>query len=182
MAFQLSALIVQGDLTEDARGVFETLGFPEGIEAGTVPFIEATSPQQFSRCIGSTGDWTMITDAMPFVSYSKTAQIGSLWSREVATFLKDASAGGRRSFGFIMSKLSSNSGFSLHVDGEHQRSLLAQMGNILVSEGQPLKAENVVAKTGNKELAIFQLMEELKVPFHDFESVRFHYFAFERND
>lgn len=182
MAFQLAALIVQGDLTDDPRGVFDALGFPGGVEAGTVPFIEATSPHPYSRCVGSNGEWTMITDAMPFVSYSKTAPIGSLWSGEVAAFLRDASTDGRRSFGFIMSKLSANYGFSLHVDGEHQRSLLAQMGNILVSEGTPLKAENVVAKAGNKELAIFQLMEALGIPFHDFESVRFHYFAFERND
>lgn len=181
MAFQLAALIVPGDLTFDARGVFEKLGFPDGVEAGTVPFIEATSPQPYTRCIGSNGEWTMITDAMPFISYSKTAPVGSLWSGEVTAFLREASADGQRSFGFIMSKLSSNYGFSLHADGVHQRSLLAQMGNILVSEGQVLKAENVVAKAGNKELAIFQLMEALSVPYHDFESVRFHYFAFERN-
>lgn len=181
MAFQLAALIVQGDLTDDARGVFGRLGFPDGIEAGTVPFIEATSPQAFSRCIGSNGEWTMITDVMPFVSHSRTAPIGSLWSPEVSTFLRECSGGGKRSFGFIMSKLSSNYGFSLHVDGEHQRSLLAQMGNILVSEGKVLKAENTSAMAGNKELAIFQLMEELKIPFHSFESVRFQYFAFERS-
>jgi len=182
MAFQLAALIVPGDLTEDGKGVFAELGFPKGIEAGPVPFIEATSPQPYSRCIGSNGEWTMITDAMPFVSYTRTAPVGSLWSGEVSTFLSDLSAGEKRTFGFIMSRLSSNYGFSLHVDGEHKRSLLAQMGNILVSEGQPLKAENEVAKAGNKELAIFQLMEQLAVPFHDFESVRFKYFAFERND
>lgn len=181
MAFQLAALIVQGNLTNDPRSVFDRLGFSGAIEAGTVPFIEATSPQTFSRCIGSNGEWTMITDAMPFVSYSQTAPIGSLWSGEVSKFLREASADGKRSFGFIMSKLSSNYGFSLHVDGVHQRSLLAQMGNILVSEGKALKAENVSAQVGNKELAIFQLMEELKIPFHSFESVRFNYFAFERN-
>ena len=182
MAFQLAALIIQGDLTDNPRQVFDDLGFPDGVQAGTVPFIEATSPQQYSRCIGSNGEWTMITDAMPFVSYSRTAPIGSLWSGEVSEFLRASSEGGRRAFGLIMSKLSSNYGYSLHVDGKHQRSLLAQMGNILVSEGPPLSLENEVAKAGNKELAIFQLMEELALPFHDFESVRFHYFAFERND
>ncbi len=181
MAYLLSALLVQGDLTADPRGVFERLAFPDGIAAGKVPFIEATSPQPFSRCIGSNGEWTMITDSMPFISHSKTSPIGSLWSGEVASFLREESAGGKRAFGFIMSNLSSSYGFSLHDDGEHKRSLLAQMGNILVSEGKALKAENVVAQVGNKELAIFQLMEELHVPFHDFESVRFHFFAFERS-
>lgn len=182
MAFQLAALIVQGDLTNDPKAVFARLGFPECVQAGTVPFIEATSPQPYSRCLGSNGEWTMITDSMPFVSASRTAPFGSLWSTEVSEFLRACSEGGRRSFGFIMSNLSSNYGYSLHVDGEHKRSLLAQMGNILVSEGPPLKAENEVAKTGNRELAIFQLMEKLALPFHDFQSVRFHYFAFERND
>lgn len=181
MGFQLSGLIVPGDLTENSRAVFDELGFPHGIAAGTVPFVEATSPQPSTRTIGSNSKWTMITDSMPFVSYSKTAPVGSLWAREVSIFLKKHSIGSR-SFGFIMSNLSSNYGFSLYQDGQHVRSLLAQMGNILVSEGNPLKAEDKVAKTGNKELAIFQLMQELDIPFHDFESVRFNYFAFERND
>ena len=123
----------------------------------------------------------MVTDAMPFVSLSNTAPIGSLWSREVSEFLRASSEGGRRSFGFIMSNLSSSYGFSLHVDGEHKRSLLAQMGNILVSEGAPLQLENEVAEAGNKELALFQLMERLEVPYHAFESVRFKYFGFERS-
>lgn len=182
MAFQLSALIVQGDHTQNPGDVFERLGFPQGVSAGTVPFVEATSPQPSTRTIGSNGEWTMITDSMPFVSFSKTAPVGSLWAREVSAFLKECSEGGRRAFGFVMSNLSSNYGFSLYQDGEHVRSLLAQMGNILVSEGAPLKIENEVADTKNKELAIFRLMEELEIPFHDFEAVRFHYFAFERND
>lgn len=182
MAFQLSALIVQGDYTGNPKQTFESLGFPDGVRAGTVSFIEATSPQPSTRMIGSTGEWTMITDSMPFVSLTKTSPVGSLWGREIVNFLKETSADGKRSFGFIMSRLSSNYGFSLYEDGKHVRSLLAQMGNILVSEGKPLPAENKVAKTGNKELAIFQLMEELEVPFHAFEAVRFHYFAFERVD
>jgi hypothetical protein len=182
MAFQLSALIVQGDYTEDPAAVFERLGFPRGVAAGTVSFVEATSPQPSTRTIGSNGEWTMITDSMPFVSYSRTAPVGSLWAREVSQFLKECSEDGKRAFGFIMSNLSSNYGFSLYQDGEHVRSLLAQMGNILVSEGRALKLENRVADTEDKELAIFRLMEELEIPFHDFEAAQFHYFAFERND
>ena len=182
MAFQLSALIVQGDYTGDPKAVFESLGFPDGVRAGKVSFIEATSPQPSTRMIGSNGEWTMITDAMPFVSFTRTSPVGSLWGREVVQFLREASGDGKRSFGFVMSKLSSNYGFSLHQDGQHVRSLLAQMGNILVSEGNPLEAEDKVAKTGNKELAIFQLMEELEIPFHGFEAVRFHYFAYERSE
>lgn len=182
MGFQLSALIVEGDYGSDPRGVMESLGFPDGVRAGTVSFVEAVSPQPYTRTIGSNGVWTMITDSMPFVSYSRTAPVGSLWNHEVAKFLREASMGGRRSFGFVMSRLSSNYGFSLHRDGVHVRSLLAQMGNILVSEGKPLVAENKVAQTGNKELALFQLMEELEIPFHAFEAVQFHYFAYERSD
>ena len=182
MGFQLSALIVQGDHASDPRGIMESLGFPEGVRAGTVSFVEAVSPQPFTRTIGSNGEWTMITDSMPFVSYSRTAPVGSLWNHEVAQFLRDGSRGGHRSFGFVMSRLSSNYGFSLYQDGAHVRSLLAQMGNILVSEGKPLAAEDEVAKTGNKELALFRLMEELEIPFHAFESVRFHYLAYERSD
>ncbi len=181
MAFQLSTLIVQGDYTDDPRSIFAALGFPDGVQAGTVSFIEATSPQPNTRMIGSNGEWTMITDSMPFISLSRTAPVGSLWGREVSYFLQETSKDGKRSFGLVMSRLSKNYGFSLYQDGEHIRSLLAQMGNILVSEGKALTAENRVAKAGDRELAMFQLMEELDVPFHDFETVKFHYFAFDMN-
>jgi hypothetical protein len=182
MAFQLAALMVQGDHSTAPREVFAQLGFPNGLSAGTVPFIEATSPQQYSRMLGSTGSWTMITDAMPFVSYSSTAPVGSLWSGEVTKFLRESSQGGKTSFGFIMSKLSRNYGFSLHVDGEHKRSLLTQMGNVLVDVGATIDAEHTVAKIEDRELALFRMMEELGVPYHDFENVRFNFFAFERDD
>jgi len=182
MAYQLSGLMVQTEVTDEPKEILEKMGFPDGIRAGTVPFIEATSPQQFSRMVGTSGDWTMVTDAMPFVHYNRTAPVGSLWAAEVAQFMIDSSRGGTRAFGFIMSRLSSNYGFSLYEDGKHVRSMLMQMGNELVSEGDRLAEETEELRSGNQELALFHLMEALEIPFHSFENTRFHYFAFERID
>lgn len=180
MRFQLAALVFEGDVSNDARGVFERLGFPGGVQAGTVSFIEATSPQQSTRYLGSDGNWTLITDALPFVSMTDTAPVGSLWSNNVLQLLRESSAGGRRAFGVIMSQRSSNFGFSLHEDGAHRRSYLEQHGEVVVDEGAPLPEEKF-AEGQDKQVALFQLMSDLAIPYRQFEAVRFHYFAFERN-
>lgn len=180
MGFQLAALVVEGDLSNDPRGVLARLGFPTGVQAGTVSFVEATSPQASTRCLGSNGEWTMITDALPFVSVTSTAPIGSLWSNDVTRFLRECSEDGKTAFGVIMATLSTSYGFSLHRDGVHQRSYLEQHGNVVVDVGDPLPDETV-AHSEDKQVALFQLMHKLAIPYHPFEAVRFHYFAFERN-
>lgn len=180
MAYQLAALIVQEDYSGAPRVVFEALGFPDGVWAGSVTFMEATSPQSSARMLGSNGSWTMITDSMPFVSANNTAPVGSIWSREVDGFLREASLGGKTAFGVVLSRLTGNYGFSLHRDGKHVRSFLIQRGNTLVDEGGPIPEEEGFSQAEDLERALFLLMRKLDVPFHDFESVKFEFLAFER--
>lgn len=179
MAYQFSALVIQGNFAENAQGVFAELGFPNGVHAGVASFVEATNPTPGTRYLAVNDGWTMITDASHFVNVRATAPFGSMWSPPVEKFMLDATSDGR-GFGFIMSSVSDTHGFSLFENGEMTRAMLNTMeGMVVVDEGDPLKEEAPVLQMDDKQSAILLLMEMLEIPFRAFETADFQAVAFE---
>ena len=143
MAYQFSALLVQGNLAEDPQAVFAEIGFPNGVLSGLSEFVDATNPIPGVRHLGVSNNWTMLTDGGAFVSVRSTAPGHAMWSPHVERFLKAHCPSGR-AFAFIMSSVSNTYGFTLFENGEEVRSYLYTMQRVAFDQGEALDAESVL--------------------------------------